>query len=199
MPDFTSFSVSVSGFLTGTGAKTTPTPISDPGGPPKPHFHPRISLIHGWPKSHPSLDLGFFSRESAPWCKPSPSGVPLVPPMGSESTVTPHKGPHGWGWVPVLKIEITVTKWHLATLRFRFQFTVLRENRNRNRKNHKNPETGFVPLFRPAHPKPEPRIEAPNPLVFGFGFGSTLRLLCSTIFDCWEKRFHPVIPFPNGH
>ena len=124
MPDFTSFSVSVSGFLTGTGAKTTPTPISDPGGPPKPHFHPRISLIHGWPKSHPSLDLGFFSRESAPWCKPSPSGVPLVPPLGSGSTVTPHKGPHGWGWVPVLKIEITVTKWHLATLRFRFRFTV---------------------------------------------------------------------------
>ena len=94
-----------------------------------------------------------------------------MPPLGSGSTVTPHKGPHGWGWVPVLKIEITVPKWHLAaTLRFRFRFTVaFVETETETGKIIKNPVSC---QFRPAHPKPEPRTEEPNPPDFGFGFGS---------------------------
>ena len=177
MPDFTSFSVSVSGFLTGTGAKTTPTPISDPGGPPKPHFHPRISLIHGWPKSHPSLDLSFFFSGIGALVQTKPvRGAPCAPPGEREHRDSSQGAPR-MGVGPGAKNRNNGNQ--MASGYASVSVSVhrcLRENRNRNRKNHKNPETGFVPLFRPAHPKPEPRIEAPNPLVFGFGFGSTLRL-----------------------
>ena len=115
--------VSVSVFPTVTGTFLTGNRFGNPGITRVPPFY--YSLFPGWKMTDPSFrhnnprtpappEFGsevFFSRA---WCKPSPSGVPLVPPLGSGSTVTPHKGPHGWGWVPVLKIEITVPKWHLA-------------------------------------------------------------------------------------